>query len=163
MRAARSSAYDLSISNTHRRDQVLADEQSREAGERAVTRIQAISRGKRARQKKAKPRGRTRVSDGDAMTDRLHNNLFDREGQPNEDGLRHRDRFDTSDESGHRGPVEGKRAVAPPRDTAAMVAGAVSEGVVIDRRAAKLIASLVDERVMVRSGAWCVAWRETND
>lgn len=173
-RIARRSAHDepsifdeqAEYFNTHRwRDhQVLADEQSREAGEQAVTRIQAISRGKRARNKnKAGARGsRTRASDRNATTttDRRQSNAaFDCEGQPNEGDRRHRGGFDNSDEpEHHRGLVErgeGTRRVAPPRDAAAAMGGAAaaSEGVVIDRRAAKLIASLVDERVMVRHGA----------
>lgn len=88
--------------------------------------------------------------------DRRQNNAaFDRESQPTKDDhRRHRHRLDSSDESEHhRSLEEGKRRVAPPRDAAEMSAGPVSGGVVIDRRAAKLIASLVDERVMVRRGS----------
>lgn len=86
---------------------------------------------------------------------RQNNAAFDRESQPNKDDhRRHRGRLDSSDGSEHhQGLAEGKRRVAPPRDAAAISAGPVSGGVVIDRRAAKLIASLVDERVMVRRGS----------
>lgn len=125
------------------RPHVPADEQSQEASEYAATRIQAISRGKNARKKTAKARRRQKTT-------------FSPEKKPNEDDHRHRDGFPLSDESEHRGLVGEERRVEPTTREASPMATAVSQGVVIDRRAAKMIASLVDERVMVRDEERCL-------
>lgn len=126
-----------------------ADEQDREAQEQAAVLIQSIARGKHARRQAGMPNVQNRTPAQSVVND-------PREGASSVEARENvvdQDRPANNTEWGGGGPVEeseGRVSGGACAAEAAAAAAGAAGGLAMDGETAKLIASLVDERLMVR-------------